>query len=64
MPELVSSDLSQLSALALVNDYQKRLLSPVEVTQAALKRIAASKKVNAFVLVDAEKALSDASTLR
>lgn len=59
MPELVSSD-SQLSALALVNHYRKRSLSPVEVTQAALKRIAASKKVNAFALVDAEKALSDA----
>jgi len=58
----LSTDISTLSAIALHQHFRKRTLSPVEVTQAALDRIAAYEpKVNAFALVDAEKALADAS---
>ncbi|MCU0542745.1 MAG: amidase [Oscillatoriaceae cyanobacterium Prado104] len=57
----MSIDIENLSAIALIEHYQKRLLSPVEVTQVALKRIAKFNPiVNAFVLVDEEKALADA----
>jgi len=55
------TDVEDLSAIALRQHYQNRSLSPVEVTKAALKRIATYQKlVNAFVLVDEEKALADA----
>lgn len=57
----ISTDISKLSAIELHDQFQKRTLSPVEVTQAALDRIATYEpQVNAFVLVDAEKALADA----
>ncbi|MBW4444647.1 MAG: amidase [Plectolyngbya sp. WJT66-NPBG17] len=57
----MSTNIENLSAIELTEHYQKRLLSPVEVTQAALERIARSEpQVNAFALVDEAKALSDA----
>lgn len=57
----MSPDVDNLSAIALINHYRNRSLSPVEVTKTALKRIATyEKQVNAFVLVDEEKALADA----
>lgn len=57
----MSADIEDLSAIALIEHYQNRSLSPVEVTQAALERIAKFDPiVNAFVFVDEEKALADA----
>lgn len=57
----MSVDIENLSTIALRKHYQKRSLSPVEVTQAALERIAKFNPiVNAFVLVDEQKALADA----
>lgn len=51
------------TALALIQCYKNRSLSPVEVTQTALDRIAAYEPyVNAFALLDEEKALADART--
>lgn len=57
----MSPDVDNMSAIALINHYRNRSLSPVEVTKTALERIATyEKQVNAFVLVDEEKALTDA----
>ncbi len=57
----MSEDVLSLTAAALVERYRSRSLSPVEVTQAALERIAKLNPVfNAFVLVDEERALRDA----
>jgi aspartyl-tRNA(Asn)/glutamyl-tRNA(Gln) amidotransferase subunit A len=57
----MSEDVLSLTAAALVERYRSRSLSPVEVAQAALDRIAKLNPVfNAFVLVDEERALKDA----
>ncbi|WP_370155071.1 amidase [Ferrovibrio sp.] len=57
----MSDDLCFASAADLVDAYRGRSLSPVEVTQALLTRIAAvNPKVNAYCLVDEESALRDA----
>lgn len=54
----MADDILSLSANALVERYEKRTLSPVEVTQAALDRIGRLQPVyNAFVLVMEEEAL-------
>ena len=55
------SDLCALTATELVDAFRKKTLSPVEVTSAVLKRIEALNPVlNAFNLVDAEGAISQA----
>jgi aspartyl-tRNA(Asn)/glutamyl-tRNA(Gln) amidotransferase subunit A len=52
---------ADLSAAELLAQYRSGQLSPVEATQAVLDRIAeADPAVNAFVLVDAERALAGA----
>lgn len=57
----MSIDLESLSAIALIQHYRDRSLSPVEVTQAALQRIAQNNPlVNAFVQVDEAGALAAA----
>jgi aspartyl-tRNA(Asn)/glutamyl-tRNA(Gln) amidotransferase subunit A len=57
----MSSDLCVLTASELVEAFRKRTLSPVEVTQAVLKRIEALNPVlNAFNLVATEEALQQA----
>ncbi len=54
----MSVELESLSAITLLQHYRDRSLSPVEVTQATLKRIAHyNSQVNAFVLVDETQAL-------
>jgi aspartyl-tRNA(Asn)/glutamyl-tRNA(Gln) amidotransferase subunit A len=51
----------ELSAAALVAAYRDRTLSPVEVANAALERIdAADRELNAFCLVDGDRALTEA----
>ena len=51
----------QLSATELLEQFRRGAASPVEATEAALGRIdALDVKVNAFCLVDAERALTDA----
>lgn len=56
-----SRDISTLSAIDLQHHFYHRTLSPVEVIQTALDRIAENEPlVNAFVLVDAEQALAEA----
>jgi aspartyl-tRNA(Asn)/glutamyl-tRNA(Gln) amidotransferase subunit A len=56
----MSSDLCALTATELVDAFRRKALSPVEVTQAVLKRIEALNPVfNAFNLVS-EQALDDA----
>jgi aspartyl-tRNA(Asn)/glutamyl-tRNA(Gln) amidotransferase subunit A len=51
-----------MTASELVGLFQRREASPVEVANAALARIEASNdKYNALCLVDAERALRDAS---
>lgn len=53
--------IENLSAIALSDHYRERSLSPVEVTKFVLGRIARlNPKVNAFALLDEEKALADA----
>src|SRR6185295_8785190 len=53
-------DLCALSATALLEGYRRRTLSPVEVTEAVLGRIAAlNPKLNAFNLVS-EQAIEEA----
>nr|MBA3277520.1 amidase [Geodermatophilaceae bacterium] len=48
----------QLSATELLEQFRRGAASPVEATEAALGRIdALDVKVNAFCLVDAERAL-------
>lgn len=57
----MSINVIDLSAIELINHYRNRFLSPVEVTQFVLDRIARlNSKVNAFALLDEEKALADA----
>jgi aspartyl-tRNA(Asn)/glutamyl-tRNA(Gln) amidotransferase subunit A len=59
MPE--GSDLAAMSAGELVALFRRRQASPVEATRAALKRIEAHNgRLNAFCLVDGERALRDA----
>src|SRR3954454_16530389 len=51
----------ELHAAELVAAYRDRTLSPVEVTTAVLERIeAADRELNAFCLVDGDRALSEA----
>ena len=58
---MAKDDLADLSARALTERYRDKSLSPVEATQAALARIDAyDNAVNAFVLVDEERALDEA----
>jgi aspartyl-tRNA(Asn)/glutamyl-tRNA(Gln) amidotransferase subunit A len=57
----MSNDILSLSAQSLLEHYRAKTLSPVEVTQAALDRIAKLQPAyNAFVVVGAEEALSAA----
>ncbi len=57
----MSEDLCYMPAADLVANYRTGKLSPVDVTQALLTRIAAiNPKVNAYNLVDEESALRDA----
>jgi aspartyl-tRNA(Asn)/glutamyl-tRNA(Gln) amidotransferase subunit A len=52
------SDVALLPATELLKMYRRRELSPVEATEATLRRIEAyNPRVNAYVLVDAERAL-------
>ncbi len=54
-------DILDLTASALTAHYRNRQLSPVEVTRAALARIARlNPAYNAFVMVDAPRAMRDA----
>jgi aspartyl-tRNA(Asn)/glutamyl-tRNA(Gln) amidotransferase subunit A len=56
------TDLSRMSATELASAFRTGEVSPVEATQAALDAISAYEAdVNAFVLVDGEKALESAS---
>lgn len=58
MPFPAQSDPAAWSAVDLLAAYTQRKLSPVEVTRAVLDRIARyNSHVNAFCLVDAERAL-------
>jgi aspartyl-tRNA(Asn)/glutamyl-tRNA(Gln) amidotransferase subunit A len=55
------SDVAEWSATELVAAYSRRELSPVEATEAVLRRIErADARVNAFCLVDRDRALADA----
>ena len=57
----MSDDLAYMSASALLAAYRAKTLSPVEATQAALKRIADfDGKTNAFTLIDDAAALTRA----
>jgi aspartyl-tRNA(Asn)/glutamyl-tRNA(Gln) amidotransferase subunit A len=57
----LNQDPALLSAVELVGQYRAKKLSPVEVTKAALARIARlNKRFNAFCLVDEESALASA----
>ncbi|MEE8188790.1 MAG: amidase [Kiloniellales bacterium] len=57
----MSKELAYLSASELAVRYRDGDLSPVEVTRAALQRIETlNPKLNAFRLVDADRALADA----
>ena len=57
----MSEDLLYTPATELARLYRRRQVSPVEATQAALRRIEALQpKVNAYVTVTAEQALADA----
>ena len=57
----MNEDITLLSASELLRLYRDKTLSPVEVTQAALNRISElDPKLNAFCLVDEQKALSAA----
>jgi aspartyl-tRNA(Asn)/glutamyl-tRNA(Gln) amidotransferase subunit A len=52
------SDIAFLPATDLSKLYRERELSPVEVTEAALRQIAKyNPRVNAYCLIDAEQAL-------
>ncbi len=54
-------DIWELSATELIERFRRGEASPVEATEAALARIAAlDGKVNAFCLVDGERAMADA----
>ncbi|MFZ5869653.1 MAG: amidase [Actinomycetota bacterium] len=55
------NDLAWMTAAELVDAYRQRTVSPVEATRAALEQIERlDKDVNAFVLVDADAALTAA----
>ena len=55
------SDIAFLLATELLKLYRERELSPVEVTEAALRQIEQyNPRVNAFCLVEAEQALAQA----
>ena len=57
----MNKDITLLPASELLRLYQDKALSPVEVTQAVLNRISElDSKLNAFCLVDEQKALSAA----
>ncbi|WP_232314842.1 amidase family protein [Oceanibaculum pacificum] len=57
------ADLCYLSATELLRHYQRKTLSPVEVTKAVLARIeAVDRHVNAFCLVDHDAAIAAART--
>jgi len=57
----MADDILSLSANELIDHYKKRSLSPVEVTRAALERIASLQPIyNAFVLTMDEEALRSA----
>jgi aspartyl-tRNA(Asn)/glutamyl-tRNA(Gln) amidotransferase subunit A len=57
----MAGDLAFLSATELVARYRAKSVSPVEVTQAVLDRIARTQAtINAYVMVDAEAALAAA----
>jgi aspartyl-tRNA(Asn)/glutamyl-tRNA(Gln) amidotransferase subunit A len=57
----MTTDLAMLSATELIARYRRRQLSPVEATQAALERIERfDGAVNAFCMVDPERALESA----
>jgi aspartyl-tRNA(Asn)/glutamyl-tRNA(Gln) amidotransferase subunit A len=54
-------DIAFLSATALVEHYRRKMLSPVEVTEALLRRLDwVEPEINAFVLVARESALDEA----
>ena len=57
----MNTDLALLSAAELHHLYRNRQLSPVETTRAVLERIERlDSQVNAFCLVDGERALAAA----
>ena len=57
----MTSNLTELTATALIVEYGRKTLSPVEVTRAVLDRIRTLQpSLNAFVLIDAEGALASA----
>jgi aspartyl-tRNA(Asn)/glutamyl-tRNA(Gln) amidotransferase subunit A len=57
----MSDDMLSLSAAALTALYRSKQLSPVEVSRAALERIARLQPIyNAFVMVDEVRAIKDA----
>ena len=57
----MSDDILSLTAVELTAHYRSRKLSPVEVTRAALDRIARLNPIyNAFVMVDETRAIADA----
>ncbi len=57
----MASEIGQLNAAELLRLYRRRELSPVEVTRDALARIERFQpRINAFVVVDAERALAAA----
>jgi aspartyl-tRNA(Asn)/glutamyl-tRNA(Gln) amidotransferase subunit A len=56
----MNTDLCALTATALLEAYRKRILSPVEVTQAVLKRVEAlNPRLNAFNLIS-DQAIEEA----
>ena len=55
------TDIAQLNAAELLRLYRRRELSPVEMTRDALARIERFQpRVNAFILIDADRALAAA----
>ncbi|MQA03240.1 MAG: amidase [Streptosporangiales bacterium] len=57
----MTTEVAHLTATELLAAYEKKELSPVEATQAALDRIAAvDEQLNAYCLVDADSALGQA----
>ena len=57
----MSEDIFMMPATELVARYKAKSLSPVEATQAVLDRVdAVNETYNAFCVVDADRALTDA----
>lgn len=57
----MATDSTQMTALELVGHYERRKLSPVEVTQAVIDRIdEVDGQINAYATVDAEGAIEAA----